>query len=644
MFDKILVANRGEIAVRIIRTCHQLGLATVAVYTDADAGAAHVLAAGEAVHIGASSAQTSYLCIDKLVAVAAATGCGAVHPGYGFLSENADFARAVQAAGLVFIGPDAAAIEAMGNKSRSKELMIAAGVPCVPGYQGAQQDDVELAAHALAVGLPVMVKAAAGGGGRGMRLVHEEADLAASIRAARSEALNAFGNGQLLIEKAVLGARHVEIQVFGDRHGNVLHLGERDCSIQRRHQKVVEECPSPAVDGALRARMGAAAVAAARAVNYVGAGTVEFMLAADGQFYFLEMNTRLQVEHPVTELVYDVDLVGWQLLVAQGQALPMTQDQLMARQRGWAIEVRLCSEDPAQNFMPQTGTVLAWRAPQGRVDHCLFEGAVISPFYDSMQGKLIAFGDTREQARHKLLQMLDETVLLGVHSNRDFLRGIVGHAAFGSGQFTTGFIDEHDTFAPTPVLHGPLAAALLYHLDSQVLGLDAELLGWQSSAPARTMIRFDHGAHEVQYLGGRNYRVDGDFDLTLHGIDGPWLRYSHAGVTSRASFARRGNALWLSAGGATLCYEDLTLAPADKADAGSDPRMFAPMDGKIIAVLVEPGAAVVKGQALAVLEAMKMEFSVTSGGEGTVSDVACYSGQQVKARQFLFAMRYTAPI
>jgi len=446
VFRKVLVANRGEIAVRIIKGCKQQAYATVAVYSEADREALHVQLADEAVCIGGPRARDSYLSIAALLAAAQQTGAEAVHPGYGFLSERVDFAQAVQDLGLTFIGPDPASIAAMGNKSAAKLRMLAAGVPCVPGYQGDEQSDEVLVAEALRVGLPVMVKAAAGGGGRGMRLVHEAAQLLASIQSARTEAANAFGSGQLLIEKAVLNARHVEIQVFGDRHGQVIHFGERDCSLQRRNQKVVEEAPSPAVDEVLRTRMGAAAVAAAKAVNYVGAGTVEFMLAADGAFYFLEMNTRLQVEHPVTEMVYGVDLVEWQLRIAQGEKLPMTQAEVSARRKGWAIEVRLCAEDPAKNFMPQIGTVQRWQSPQGegmRVDHGLHEGQLLTPHYDSLLGKLIAHGDSREAAREKLIQMLRKTELEGVVSNREFLMQVLLHPAFASGDFSTGFIAQH---------------------------------------------------------------------------------------------------------------------------------------------------------------------------------------------------------
>lgn len=445
-FHKVLVANRGEIAVRVIRGCRQQGFATVAVYSEADRDALHVRLADEAVCIGPSRARDSYLSVPALINAASRTGADAVHPGYGFLSERAEFAQAVLDAGLIFIGPDPAAIAAMGNKSSSKLRMLAAGVPCLPGYQGDDQSDEFLIAEALKVGLPVMVKAAAGGGGRGMRLVHEASALLAAIQSARSEATNAFGSGQLLIEKAVMHARHVEIQVFGDQFGNVVHFGERDCSIQRRNQKVVEETPSPAVDDTLRLKMGRAAVSAACAVNYVGAGTVEFMLANNGAFYFLEMNTRLQVEHPVTESVYGVDLVEWQLRVAQGKPLPLNQSEILARRKGHAIEVRLCAEDPAKQFMPQIGTIRRWHAPQGeglRVDHGLVEGQTLTPHYDSLLGKLIAHGENREAARLKLIALLQDTVLDGVVNNRIFLAEILAHPMFAAGTFSTSFIAEH---------------------------------------------------------------------------------------------------------------------------------------------------------------------------------------------------------
>ena len=413
-FGKVLVANRGEIAWRVMRTAKAMGYRTVAVYSDADKDAPHVAFADEAVRIGPSPVGESYLSIDRILEAAHKSGADAVHPGYGFLSENEAFAAACEKAGLVFIGPPPAAIAAMGNKAAAKRRMIDAGVPCVPGYQGADQSDANLEKEARKIGLPVMVKAAAGGGGRGMRLVEREADLLEAIRTARTEAESAFGSGELILEKAVVDARHVEIQVFADAHGNVIHLGERDCSVQRRHQKVIEEAPSPAVNADLRRRMGAAAVAAARAIGYRGAGTVEFLLGADGAFYFLEMNTRLQVEHPVTEAITGQDLVAWQLKVAMGEKLPLTQEQVTFS--GHAIEVRLYAEDAYAGFLPQTGRIDVWRPATGpgvRIDHGMKDGLAISPFYDPMIAKVIAHGATREEARTRLVRALRETVVLG---------------------------------------------------------------------------------------------------------------------------------------------------------------------------------------------------------------------------------------
>jgi geranyl-CoA carboxylase alpha subunit len=658
-FTTVLVANRGEIAVRVLRGARKAGYRTVAVYSEADRGALHVREADLAVAIGPSPAKESYLVIDKLIEAARRSGAEAVHPGYGFLSERAEFAEAVQAAGLVFIGPDPASIAAMGNKSASKIRMLAAGVPCVPGYQGDDQADATLIAEARKVGLPVMVKAAAGGGGRGMRLVHEEKDLAAAIASARSEAENAFGSGQLLIEKAVLNARHVEIQVFGDRHGNVVHLGERDCSVQRRNQKVVEEAPSPAVDPALRARMGDAAVAAAKAVNYVGAGTVEFMLAADGAFYFLEMNTRLQVEHPVTELVYGVDLVDWQLRVAQGEALPMTQEEIDLARYGHAIEVRLCAEDPLEGDLPQTGRVLDWQAPQGegiRVDTYLETGMTVSPYYDSMQAKLIAWGEDRETARARLLKALQEARLFGLASNQDYLAEIIAHPVFAAGDFSTGFLSEQ--FPPTRLaaiqpgdLDAVLAALGLYLDDARRLaaeqGLAPELLGWHSShaAPAEFHLRcrgqdwmLELQAHPG---GGFTARVAEQREWALRVIehDAAGLRYQLDGRDQRASWARDGDRLWVASAGRTWCWEDRTLAPAEGPPPGSDGRLLAHSDGKLVAVHVQPGDRVEKGQTLAVLEAMKMEFQLALPVAGTVAAVNVEPGSQVKNRQLLITVR-----
>lgn len=662
VFHKVLIANRGEIAVRILRSCRRLGYRTVAVYSQADRDALHVRLADESVCIGPAAAQQSYLCIEAILAAARQCGAQAIHPGYGFLSERAEFARAVAQAGLVFIGPDAAAIEAMGDKPAAKQRMLAAGVACVPGYHGEVQDDAGLTAAALQVGLPVMIKAAAGGGGRGMRLVHDAPSLGAALQSARSEAANAFGDGRLLIEKAVVDARHIEVQVFGDRHGSIVQLGERECSVQRRNQKVVEEAPSPAVSEDLRARLGAAAVAAARAVDYVGAGTVEFLLAPDGSFYFLEMNTRLQVEHAVTELVYGVDLVEWQLRIARGEALPLTQAEILARRNGWAMEVRLCAEDPARDFLPQAGPVLAWRTRQGeglRVDHALIEGQHIGPYYDSLQAKLVAHGATREAARRKLLQLLDETVLFGVASNSDLLAAILAHAAFVEDTISTHFISQH---FPAPAIgaarrpgsrHRALAALLLHGLDAQALqasaGFAASLAGWHSSPGDATALRLGHdggetrcrlrresdGSHVVELAGEDT--CSESLKLVQLGQGDAW--FEAAGVRRHAAFARDCTRLWLALDGLTLCYEDLTYAPAASAEAAGDGRLLAPMDGRIVALNTRAGAAVGKGDVVAVLEAMKMEFSIVAGSDGVVLQLACVLGQQVKARQLLVAIQ-----
>jgi geranyl-CoA carboxylase alpha subunit len=428
-FNKILIANRGEIACRVMRTAQNLGYRTVAVYSAADSDARHVHVADEAVCIGPAQVNQSYLMIDSIIHAAQQTGADAIHPGYGFLSENADFARACEAAGIVFIGPTVEAIHLMGSKRLSKIAMLEAGVPCIPGYEGAAQDDDTLSREAERIGYPLMIKASAGGGGRGMRLVHASSELLAQIRTARSEAQNAFGSGELILERAVIQPRHVEIQVFGDQHGHIVYLGERDCSVQRRHQKVVEEAPCPVMTPELRQAMGEAAVKAAASVNYVGAGTVEFLLDQSGEFFFLEMNTRLQVEHPVTELITGQDLVAWQIRVAEGQPLPLKQDEI--RLTGHAMEVRLYAEDAAHNFLPQTGTALRWEPALRdgiRIDHGLVEGQVVSPFYDPMLAKVIAYGATREEARRKLVRAVEDCVLLGVNGNQRFLANLLSRA------------------------------------------------------------------------------------------------------------------------------------------------------------------------------------------------------------------------
>jgi acetyl-CoA carboxylase biotin carboxylase subunit len=465
---RVLVANRGEIAVRVMRTCRERGIETVAVFSDADRLAPHVLIADRAVHIGPPPAAESYLVIDKIIAACRESGADAVHPGYGFLSENDEFADACAAAGLIFIGPAAGSMRIMGSKTRARQTVMAAGLPVVPGDNGpagAGFPDAETALRAAqAIGFPVLIKAAAGGGGKGMRLVDSAGGFAAAFDGARREALAAFGDGTVYLEKAILRPRHIEIQVFADAHGNVVHLGERDCSVQRRHQKVIEEAPSPVVSPELRRTMGEAAVNAARACRYLGAGTMEFLLADDGSFYFLEMNTRLQVEHPVTELVYGLDLVAWQLDVAEGRPLPLSQAELDARRRGAAIECRVYAEDP-QRFLPSPGTITHLRVPGGpyvRDDSGVYEGSAISVYYDPMISKLLAWGDTREQALARMRRALDEYQVRGIETNLDFHRRVLRHAAFCAGEYDTGYIErEREALCGTEPLDAEAAELAL---------------------------------------------------------------------------------------------------------------------------------------------------------------------------------------
>ena len=620
-FSKILVANRGEIAWRVMRTAKAMGYRTVAVYSDADKDAPHVSFADEAVRIGPPPVGESYLSIDRILEAAHRSGADAIHPGYGFLSENAAFATACEKAGLIFIGPPPSAIAAMGNKAAAKRRMIDAGVPCVPGYQGADQSEAHLEKEARKIGLPVMVKAAAGGGGRGMRLVERDPDLIEAIRTARAEAESAFGSGELILEKAVVDARHVEIQVFADAHGNVIHLGERDCSVQRRHQKVIEEAPSPAVNADLRHRMGAAAVAAARAIAYRGAGTVEFLLAADGAFYFLEMNTRLQVEHPVTEAITGQDLVAWQLKVAAGEKLPLTQEQV--KFSGHAIEVRLYAEDAYAGFLPQTGRIDVWRPASGpgiRVDHGMKDGLAISPFYDPMIAKVIARGANREEARTRLVQALRDTVVLGPVTNRHFLIRLLEHPEFAAGRATTAFIGKHfagDALKPPEVTsaHWALAAALLWRRSAE--RYPAALRGWRNSNPEPTPIRLAVGAVErVLHVSPNDV----------------------AAIDERAPFHVDGNDIVVDLDALTVRFSDRTYAPPATAVAGSDGKLRAPMDGRIVAIKVAAGDKVTRGQTLIVLEAMKIQHQLKAALDAKIESVTVQEGQQVSNRTVLVTM------
>lgn len=645
-FNKILVANRGEIAVRVMSTAHAMGYRTVAVYTQADAAAPHVALADEAVCIGNGPVGESYLSVDKILDAAHKTGADALHPGYGFLSENGAFAETCEQAGIVFIGPDSQAITLMGSKRQSKIAMQAAGVPCIPGYEGEDQRDEALLAEGKTIGFPLMVKASAGGGGRGMRLVHEEAQLEESLRTARSEAQSAFGSGELILEKAIMQPRHIEIQVFADQYGNTVYLGERDCSIQRRHQKVVEEAPSPFVDAVLRARMGEAAVAAAQACQYRGAGTVEFLVDDQKNFYFLEMNTRLQVEHPVTEWVTGLDLVEWQLRVAAGEPLPLQQNEITLN--GHAMEVRLYAEDPRNQFMPQTGKVLRWQPAEGegvRVDGGIQQGQTISAFYDPMLAKIITRGANREEARRRLVRAVEDTLLLGVNHNKQFLSNVLQNSVFVNGDATTDFIEVHfngdssmatANAAPQAVA---IAALLLVTQNKN------EQTGWSNSAPlARHFcLQFHDSVLEVSIkkavdIGGASYAVQFEeqcFHIELSGCADGELIYVLNDVRRKARFHMAHNFLYISCAEGDFQFEDLSNIPKATTQGAGSGAVLASMDGAIVSVAVQSGETVSRGQTLVVLEAMKMEHQLKADAEGTVTNILVATGDQVKGRQLL---------
>lgn len=649
-FTKVLVANRGEIALRVLKTAKAMGYSTVAVYSEADHDAPHVAFADEAVCIGPAQVNQSYLLIDKIIEACKKTGAQAVHPGYGFLSENTDFCAACQANDITFIGPDPKAIELMGNKRLAKIEMIQAGVPCIPGYEGADQNEKVLLDNAKEIGFPVMIKATAGGGGRGMRLVHNEAEFSSQLKTAKSEALNAFGSDEIILEKAVISPRHIEIQIFADRHGNCIYLGERDCSVQRRHQKVVEEAPSPFVSPELREKMGIAAVNAAKACDYVGAGTVEFLTDANGNFYFLEMNTRLQVEHPVTELVTGIDLVAWQLTIAAGGFLPLKQEEVTLT--GHAMEVRLYAEDPASNFMPQTGQILRWQhaTQMGlRMDGGIKEGQMVTPFYDPMLAKVIAHGKTRDEARRRLISSLMQIQLLGVQSNRGFLVNILSNDVFANGQATTAFIEEEFHADPTlsiqPVTQEQqVLSAWLFYLQS-ALKFNPERAFWRNSNPAPTWfdltIREEKISVSVTVIDAHKKIFSmqtslGETQLQLLSCDDNELKYAENGVNKTISFAfDADNQLFLSSFESCLKIIDQTHAPVMAAEGAGGGLIKASMDGGIIDVLVNEGDAVVKGQPLVILEAMKMEHAMKSDCDGVVKSVNVKKGDQVKGRQLL---------
>jgi 3-methylcrotonyl-CoA carboxylase alpha subunit len=638
MFQKILIANRGEIACRVIRTARGLGIRTVAVYSSADAKALHVAMADEAHFIGDAPARESYLSIPHILAAASASGAEAVHPGYGFLSENADFAAACTDAGIVFIGPSAAAIRAIGDKAQAKGIMERVGVTTVPGYHGGTQDAARFAAEAEHIGYPVLIKAARGGGGRGMRVVTEPAALAGALDAARREAVAGFGNGTLILEKYLPRPRHVEVQVFGDRRGRIVHLFERDCSAQRRHQKVLEEAPAPTLPEALRQSLGAAAVAAARAVRYEGAGTVEFLLH-DGRFYFIEMNTRLQVEHPVTEVIIGFDLVEWQLKIAAGEDLPATQEEIAAR--GHAMEARLYAEDPAHDFVPASGPLHRLRLPAPtddlRIETGLREGDQIPIYYDALLAKLIAFGPDRAAARQRLDAALAATEIKGVANNRDFLLRLIRHRDFSAGAIDTGFIERHRAALTLPLAAAPFAAiaaaslALLYAVEDAPSPVRDFHSPWRARDGWRLNGMADATEHELVWLDqGLTRRVKVRF---------PHLSLALDEESASANIvARRGNALKIALDGTliavtvrqrgavftvTLDEQSFELRGLDElsshADAAADPaRLNAPVHGRVLDIPVTPGARVRRGQVLMLLECMKLEYRVTAPADGTV--------------------------
>jgi len=637
VIEKLVIANRGEIALRIMRTAHRLGHGVVAVYSDADRDARHVREADQAVRIGEALPAQSYLNIDAILAAAKATGADAVHPGYGFLAENADFAAACRDAGLVFIGPSPEAIKAMGNKAGAKAIMQKAGVPCVPGYQGDDQGDAVMLAQACNIGFPVMIKAVAGGGGRGMRLVADAATFADALRGARAEAKAAFGDGIVILERAIVDPRHIEIQVFGDAFGNAIHLGERDCSVQRRHQKLIEEAPSPAVSPDLRARMGAVAVAAVKAIGYEGAGTLEFLLDPSGHFYFMEMNTRLQVEHPVTEAITGLDLVELQLRIAAGEPLPLRQEDV--RFSGHAIEVRLCAEDASHDFMPQSGRMALWQMPETlRVEHALQSGSEIPPFYDSMIAKLISFGTTREEARGRLISGLEQAIAFGVTTNQAFLISCLRHPAFAKGEATTAFIGRHrdDLMAPgKPAASDSALAALLLYVSNPHAPPWRRGRSLAASFPMPLRIGIGDAVSEWEVGRQRDgcYLVSGEggehrFDIDE--IADTAIRFRSGGVMEGAKFLRDGDRLHVLRRGLTFSVSDLTLAaPETAAASGGDGKLRAALNGRVVALLVKPGERVAAGQPVLTLEAMKMEHVHVAGIAGTIAVIGVAEGEQV---------------
>jgi 3-methylcrotonyl-CoA carboxylase alpha subunit len=658
MFSKILIANRGEIACRVIKTAKRLGIKTVAVYSDADRTARHVAMADEAVHIGPSAARESYLVADRIIDAAKRTGAQAVHPGYGFLSENAGFADACATAGIVFIGPPAASIRAMGSKSEAKKIMEKARVPLVPGYHGDDQSPELLASEAAKIGFPVLIKASAGGGGKGMRVVESAEKFADALAGAKREAKASFADDHVLVEKYLTRPRHIEIQVFADGQGDCLYLFERDCSIQRRHQKVIEEAPAPNMDPARRKQMGEAAVAAARAIGYQGAGTVEFIADQDGTFFFMEMNTRLQVEHPVTEAITGQDLVEWQLVVAAGGKMPLTQDEL--RIDGHAVEVRLYAEDPARNFLPSTGKLVHLKLPEEgahvRVDTGVRQGDTVTPFYDPMIAKVIVHDRDRTSALRRMAALMGETEVVGVTTNAGLLKALCSHPAFVGGEVDTGFIERHraSLFAkPAPAGDRAFAVATLARLlewqDAAQPAVGDPWSPWNQQSGFRLLeegheeVRWKDGEREVVVIARRLRRggvrlelPDGALEARVERREDGTLSIGLGQDSFAATVVRRtaldggiDYTLFMDGGSSRLRLVDPLDVTQYEATASADAMVRAPLPGKIIDLRVKAGDTVSKGQALLVLEAMKMEHTLAAPADGTVKSLRYAVGEQV---------------
>jgi acetyl-CoA/propionyl-CoA carboxylase biotin carboxyl carrier protein len=640
MFQSVLIANRGEIAVRIIRTLAKLGVRSVAVYSDADDDARHVLEADTAVRIGPAAARDSYLSIPRIIAAAQETGAQAIHPGYGFLAENAAFARACAEAGLVFVGPPPAAIEAMGDKIRAKLTVMAAGVPVVPGRTEAGMSDADLVAAAGEVGFPVLLKPSAGGGGKGMRLVTSPEELAPAIESARREARGSFGDDTLLIERFVRRPRHIEIQVLADNHGNVIHLGERECSLQRRHQKIIEEAPSPLLDSATRARMGAAAVDAARAVGYSGAGTVECIVSADrpDEFFFMEMNTRLQVEHPVTELVTGLDLVEWQLRVAAGEPLGLSQEDV--RLRGHAVEARVYAEDPARDFLPTGGTVLALSEPSDvRVDSGLRVGGSVGSDYDPMLAKVIAWAPSRSEALNRLSGALAETAVLGVGTNVAYLRDLLRDPDVVAGHLDTQLVERRGAFTQSTPDHVFVAAALDELLSLQPTGNVVDPWdvpsGWRLGGSAGFPVRLVCGDRQVtvRVADGQVSVDSADAVPASARVDGSLLRLNFNGRTYTYRRAKSGSVLWLASDGFSWAVAEHSMLEETGVSGSGGGPVTSPMPGTVLVVKAAVGDRVTAGTPLLVVEAMKMEHTITAPVDGVLTELNVQAGQQVALNQ-----------